>query len=214
MAIDTHIYYLPFYFQAVKDTSAEGSGIRMLPYILAVFLTAVGTGALMTTFGHYAPLMWLGASVLTVGCGLIHTLRLASTMGQWFGYEVLTGVGFGMAFQIPYTVVQVVLPKEDLAMGNSLIVFFQALGGALAVSIGQNVLSKTLFQELVKIDGIDATEVVAFGAANLSSNVPPAFLETVKEAYSAALSQTYILPVVSSGVAFFCSLAIERKVIE
>ena len=145
MAIDTHIYYLPFYFQATKGTSAQGSGIRMLPYIVTVFTTCIGTGALITRFGHYSPLMWLGAAILTVGCGLIQTLRADSTASYWARYEVLTGFGFGMAFQIPYTVVQVVLPKTDLAMGNASLLFFQALGGALAVSIGQNVLSQSPF---------------------------------------------------------------------
>lgn len=56
-----------------------------------------------------------------------------------------------MAFQIAYTVVQVVLLKEDLAMGHVLIVFFLALDGVLAASMGQNVLSKEL-QELGKFD--------------------------------------------------------------
>ena len=109
--------------------------------------------------------MWLGASILTVGCGLIQTLHATSSTAHWFGYEVLTGIGFGMAFQIPYTVVQVVLPAKDLAVGNALIVFFQALGGALAVSIGQNILSKTLLTELTKFDSEDAARIVAAGAS-------------------------------------------------
>lgn len=73
----------------------------MLPYMIAVCLTAVGTGAVITKYEHFAPLMWLGAAILTVGCGLIQTLRLSSTTGHWFGYEVLTGIGFGMAFPDP-----------------------------------------------------------------------------------------------------------------
>ena len=213
MAIDTHIYYLPFYFQAVRNTSAQDSGIRMLPYIIAVFLTAVGSGGAITAFGHYAPLMWLGATVLTVGCGLIQTLHTTSSTGHWFGYEVLTGIGFGIAFQIPYTVVQVVLPAKDLAVGNALIVFFQALGGALAVSIGQNVLSKTLLAEITKFDSKNAARIVAIGATNISANVRPALLGQVREAYNFALSRTYILPIVSGGIALFCGLAIERRVV-
>lgn len=82
MAIDKHIYYLPFYFQAVKGTTAEGSGIPILPYLVSVFTTALVTGTLITTFGYYLPLITLGASVLTAGYALTQTLHLHSTIGQ------------------------------------------------------------------------------------------------------------------------------------
>ena len=31
----SHIYYLPFYFQAVKGTTAEQSGIRCIAYLIS-----------------------------------------------------------------------------------------------------------------------------------------------------------------------------------
>ena len=168
MAIDTHIYYLPFYFQAVRTTTASTSGVRLLPYLISVFTTALVSGALITKTGRYAPFMTLGATILTAGCALVSTLQPHSTEPQWFGYEVVTGIGFGTAFQIPYTAVQVVLSAEDLPIGNALVVFFQALGGALAVSIGQNVLSNTLLQQLKRhLPQIDAKAVVAAGATGL-----------------------------------------------
>lgn len=217
MAIDTHIYYLPFYFQAVKGTTAEGSGIRILPYLVSVFTTALVTGTLITTFGYYVPFMSLGALVLTAGCALIQTLHVQSSEGQWFGYQVLTGIGFGMAFQIPYSAVQVVLSPDDLPVGNALVVFFQALGGALAVSIGQNVLSNVLLRQLERLPQINASGVIAAGATNLSAgiaNIPPALLEPVRAAYSFALSRTYILPIAAGGVAFFCSLGMENRTVK
>ena len=217
MAIDTHIYYLPFYFQAVKNTSASGSGVRILPYLISVFTTALVTGTLITTCGYYVPFMTLGALILTAGCTLIQTLRVHSSEAQWFGYQVLTGIGFGTAFQIPYSAVQVVLPPDDLPIGNALIVFFQALGGALAVSIGQNVLSNTLLRQLEQIPQINAAGVIAAGATNLSASIasiPPALLESVRAAYSVALSRTYVLPIAAGGVAFFCSFGMENRTVK
>lgn len=217
MAIDTHIYYLPFYFQAVKGTTAEGSGVRILPYLISVFTTAVVAGTLITTFGYYVPFMSLGALILTAGCTLIQTLRLQSTEAQWFGYQVLTGIGFGTAFQIPYSAVQVVLSPDDLPIGNALIVFFQALGGALAVSIGQNVLSNVLLKQLKQLPQLNASSVIAAGATNLSTSIasiPPSLLEPVRAAYSLALSRTYVLPIAAGGVAFFCSLGMENRTVK
>lgn len=217
MAIDTHIYYLPFYFQAVKGTTAEGSGVRILPYLVSVFTTALVTGTLITSFGYYVPFMTLGAVLLTAGCALIQTLHLQSSESQWFGYQVLTGIGFGMAFQIPYSAVQVVLPPDDLPVGNALVVFFQALGGALAVSIGQNVLSNVLLRKLEQLPLLNASSVIAAGATNLLASVagiPPALLEPVRVAYSFALSRTYVLPIAAGGVAFLCSFGMENRTVK
>ncbi|KAJ8071259.1 hypothetical protein OCU04_001594 [Sclerotinia nivalis] len=58
MAIDTHIYYLPIHFQAVRGTTAEQSGIRMLTYLCSNILTTVVSGAGVSRFGYYVPFMW------------------------------------------------------------------------------------------------------------------------------------------------------------
>ena len=133
---------------------------------------------------------------------------------QWFGYQVLTGIGFDIAFQIPYTAAQVVLSTEDLPMGNALIVFFQALGGALAISIGQNVLSNALLQQLEQLPQVDAASIIADGATSIATSIPPALQGSVKAAYSFALSRTYILAVAGGGAAFLCSLGMENRTVK
>ena len=214
MAADIYIYYLPFYFQAVKDISAKGSGIRMLSFLIPVFVTTVVTGSLITAFGHYVPFMWLGAAVLTVGCGLLHTLNRTSNIGHWFTYELIAGAGFGAAFQIPYTVVQVVLSTEDKPMGNALVVFFQALGGALAISGAQNILTSRLERQLQTISSINSSEMIAAGATEIPRKVPSNLVGAVRKAYNVALSRTYILPIAAAGSAFLCSLFMEWRTVE
>ncbi|KAM3155704.1 Aspyridones efflux protein [Botrytis cinerea] len=214
MAIDTHIYYLPIYFQAVRGTTAEQSGIRMLPYLGSNILATIVSGASVSRFGYYVPFMWMCGIIFTAGCGVLHTLGRFSTTAQWAGYEVLTGFGFGIGFQVPYTAVQIVLPTEDVPIGNSLPVFSQALGGALAISIAQNILTNTLSQELKMIPGLDSSEIIALGAKNLTSTVPSEYLDGVLDAYTYALSRTLILPIAAAGMAFVCSLGMEWRKVE
>ncbi|TGO12765.1 hypothetical protein BTUL_0082g00090 [Botrytis tulipae] len=156
MAIDTHIYYLPIYFQAMRGTAAEQSGIRMLPY--------------------------LGSNIL--------------------------------AIIVLYTAVQIVLPTEDVPIGNSLLVFSQDLGGALAITITQNILTNTLSHELKMIPSLDSSEIIELGAKNLTSAVPTEYLNGVLGAYTYALSQTLILPIAAAGMAFVCSLEMEWRKME
>lgn len=210
MAIDTHIYYIPFYFQAAKATTAEGSGVRFLPYLLPVFILAVVAGTFVTKFRRYAPLMGVGAAIMATGSGLLHTLTPNSTAVQWICYQIITGAGFGMGFQIPYTAVQVVLSEDDVPSGNALVVFSQAMGGALAISIAQNILSASLNKEL-SILGLRDSVSASIDATKISTQVQPEQQGEVRWAYSDALSATMILPVAASLIAFFCSLGMENK---
>jgi hypothetical protein len=78
MAIDTRIYCLPLYFQSVSHQTASASGVRLLPYIGTMIVTAGISGTLVTALKHYVPFMVLGSLILTVACGLITSLAVDS----------------------------------------------------------------------------------------------------------------------------------------
>ena len=48
MALYAIIYYTPFYFQAIKNTTAEESGIRCIPFLVSTTISAVLSGASIT----------------------------------------------------------------------------------------------------------------------------------------------------------------------
>ena len=109
-----HVYYLPFYFQAVKGTSAEGSGLRCIPYLVSLTLSSLITGALITYVGHYVPILWVGSAIFVVGSALLHTLDVDTPTAYWVGAELLAGVGVGACVQTPFVAVQVVLDEKDM----------------------------------------------------------------------------------------------------
>jgi hypothetical protein len=212
MAIDTHIYYLPLYFQSVSHQTASASGVRLLPYLGTMILTAGISGTLVTALKHYVPFMVLGSLIFTVACGLITTLTVGSGPEQWVSYQLLAGIGFGMAFQIPYSALHVVLDTQSLPTGNALLVLFQALGGALAVSVAQNILGNQLLTRLAEnFSSQDAARIIAAGPTRIAQAVRAEEVVVVVEAYSYALSRMYILPVVAAGTAFLCSLGMEWR---
>lgn len=53
--------------------------------------------------------MVAGSIIACVGAGLLTTVDVTIPTAQWAAYLVITGVGVGMAFQLPYTAVQAVL---------------------------------------------------------------------------------------------------------
>lgn len=118
MGLYIHIYYLPIYFQAIKGTTAEGSGIRLIAYLVSNTIVSIIVGGAITAIGYYVPFMWLAAAVFTIGSGLLITLKVDSSRATWIGYQVLTGAGSGIGIQIPFTAVQVVLSAKDMPSGS------------------------------------------------------------------------------------------------
>jgi len=108
----------------VKGTTAEGSGIHTIPYLVTITLSSLAIGAGITAVGHYAPFMWAGSVVFTVGCGMIYSFRVTSPPAQWIGYQLLAGIGAGSSLQIPFLAVQVVLDAKDMPVGSESFVLF------------------------------------------------------------------------------------------
>lgn len=212
MGLYTHIYFLPFYFQAVKGTTAEGSGIRTIPYLVSITIASIVIGGSITTLGWYTPFMWLGAAIFTIGAGMLYTLQVDSGPGMWIGYQILTGIGAGASVQIPFISVQVVLSPKDMPTGNALTIFYNSLGGALAVSIAQNIFSNKLIQGLVtNAPSLNPATIIAAGATHVGDVTPTAQLPAVLEAYNGAVTSAYILSIATGGIAFCCSLFMEWK---
>ncbi|PPJ55452.1 hypothetical protein CBER1_02756 [Cercospora berteroae] len=212
MALYTHIYFLPFYFQAVKGTTAEGSGIRCIPYLVSIVFSSIIVGATITLIGPYNPPMLLGCATFVVGCGMLYSLNPSSSAGVWIGYQILAGVGAGACVQIPFIAVQVVLNEKDMPIGNAIAIFFNTLGGAISVSIAQNIFSNTLAQQLpVLAPTVDPRMVIAAGATHIEDVVPEGSVGAVRLAYNLAVTRAFIMPIAVAGLAFLAALAFEWK---
>jgi hypothetical protein len=142
------MYYLPLYLQSVKGSSPTRSGIQILPLMLSTVLSSILAGAAITFAGYYTPFLIGSTALMTIGAGLITTFDINTPFRKWFGYQIITGLGTGVGFQVPLVAVQTVLPMEDIPQGTVLVMFFQSLGGALFIAVGQ-----TVFQNGV-IDGL------------------------------------------------------------
>ncbi len=210
-AIIVHAVYLPFYFQSVKGTTAVESGIRLLPYCISMSLGVCVTGFMITRYGQYVPLMILGGAFVAIGSGLLYTLHVNTSFGEWFGYQVVAAFGLGLGVQIPYLVIHNVLSAEDVPTGSALIIFSQNFAGAVAITIAQNIVSHNLQEQLSKIPGVDAAKVIAAGATEIRKNVDVLLLPRVLEAYNFALMRAFILPIAAGGGAFIVSFGMEWK---
>lgn len=203
----SHIYYLPFYFQAVKGVSAEQSGIRTIPYLVSNTIASIVVGASITVFGPYTPFLWVGSAIFTVGAGMLYRLQVDSSTATWIGFQLLAGIGAGASIQVPFISVQAILDAADMPTGNALTIFFNTLGGAISVSISENIFSNELIQTLDATVPPAIVDIVdTAGATGIHSAVPAQYLPAVLQAYDDAVTRAFLVPLAAGAVAFVVSL--------
>lgn len=111
-------WYLPEYFQAVKDDSPLMSGVYLLPSILAHLCGAVISGKIskfqalfiyyirLLTFylvervGYYLPIILISSSLMAASNGLLSKLSPHTSSGKWIGYQILNGASRSLGLQI------------------------------------------------------------------------------------------------------------------
>ncbi|KAF7302872.1 Major facilitator superfamily transporter [Mycena kentingensis (nom. inval.)] len=207
------VYYLPIWFQAIKGVSAVKSGIDNIPMILSLVIASLIAGGVITAIGYYTPFLILSSILMGVGAGLLTTFEATGTgHAKWIGYQVIYGLGVGFGMQQPLMAVQTVLNIEDVPIGTSLIIFMQTLGGALFVSVGQNVFTNKLVEGLMdKVPSLDPSIVLNAGATSLRNVVPAQTVPAVIEAYNHALVSAFYVSTALGALSIFGALAMEWK---
>ncbi|KAI0201090.1 major facilitator superfamily domain-containing protein [Astrocystis sublimbata] len=205
------VYFLPVWFQAIQGVSAVDSGIRLLPTTLSIVVASISNGIFITKIGYYTPSMLAGTAICSIGAGLLTTLQVDTGMPKWVGYQVIYGFGQGLCFQAPNLAAQTVLPKQDVSIGASLMFFSQILGGAIFVSVGQNVLNNQLVTRLAGIPGFSAEMVSAGGATSLVNSFPDSVRPDVLHGYNESLRTVFRVGLVLATLSTLGAAAMEWR---
>lgn len=185
---------MPLWFQAVEGVSAEDSGIRYLPLVLSLVMTIFLGGWAVTKVGYFQPFMLLGTALLATGAGLLSTLVPSSGKGRWIPYQILAGLGIGVATQQAVVAIQAILSGDDVNIGIALAIFTQCFGPTIFITVSQAVFEGTLTSGLNNhLPGlISPSQIKNLGATQLRDLVSPIQLPILLEVYSYALSRTYL----------------------
>jgi Fungal trichothecene efflux pump (TRI12) len=206
-------YFLPIWFQAIRGASAIKSGVNMIPFFVVNSFFSLLAGVFVSIVGYATPPAIIGNALGTVGLGLLTLLNVDTTTAQWVGYEVLSGVGFGISAQQGFTAVQTVLDQDDMAVGMAAVVASQSLGGAIFLSVGNSVFQNQLLKASGEnlLPGIDIKKVIDAGAAAFRNVVPTEDLPAILEVYNKALRTVFTVSIPLGGLAVLVSCFIEWK---
>ncbi|PYI26860.1 MFS general substrate transporter [Aspergillus indologenus CBS 114.80] len=199
-AMSVSMYYLPLWFQVVKEASQLESGIMNLPMTLGVGLVALIAGHLVSFTGYFLPWMLTGAVLCSICSGLLTTLQIDSGRSQWIGYQAGVGIGIGLGLNLPVSLIPRIVSASERSRAMEMMAFVQLMAGALVLTIAHSVFQSLLVRSLPQTDSMDAPQMVNIGFTNLRDQFPDEkTYAAVLEVYSHTLQRTLY-------IGFACSL--------
>lgn len=211
--INSAVYFIPNWFQAITRVSAAESGIRTIPLMAASVVGLILGGMGASIIGYYVPFAILGSVLATIGTALISTWKVDSNEATWAGYQVVNGIGLGFVYQVPNLAIQAVLPKKDSPTGFAVALFGGLLFSAVFISVGENVLANQLVRRLSDLLGspLDPRLVYGSGATTLLEHLPENLRGAGLVAYNDSLQVVFQIALALSCICVPAACALEWK---
>ncbi|KAM0461534.1 hypothetical protein ACHAPV_004240 [Trichoderma viride] len=157
------VYYMPLYFQAVKEYTPVLTGVCLFPQTFTVAPAGAFAGAIITKTGRYRWSTWSGWALATLGLGLLCILRPGTSIPGWIFLNLVSGIGLGFLFPSVATAIQAATSPENVPMALALFSFFRSLGQAVGVAIGGVVFQNRMVANLRQYPHL-AANATAYGA--------------------------------------------------
>jgi hypothetical protein len=65
-----------------------------------MYIGATADDEIVGRIGYYLPMSVFGATLAAIANGLVSTFSTSTSTGRWIGYQIILGVGRGMAMQM------------------------------------------------------------------------------------------------------------------
>ncbi|KAM3564449.1 hypothetical protein ARSEF4850_001859 [Beauveria asiatica] len=209
------IYMAPLYFQFTRGDSALQSGVRLLPFVFLVIFTITTNGALLARWGMYMPWYLVGGILVSIGGGLLYTVKLTTSVSNVYGYTVIVGFGVGMFAQASYSVAQAVVKPELVPSAIGFISTAQIFGITLALAIANalflNESERGIHALLPNVPIEEIAQTIAGAKSELLRQQSPEMTTKILTVIVNAQSKTYILVIVAGVLVTVLSLLMKRE---
>jgi len=186
------LYYLPIYYEGVKDYSPIITGIAVFPETFTVAPAAIVVGITTSITGRYKWALWVGWVLTVLGMGLLYLQDVNTSTVAWVFLNLVPGLGTGILFAS----MEIAIPSSAAAIDSAYAVaffsFFRAFGQGVGVAIGG-----TIFQNMVQ-KKLQAYPLLAPFAAEYSKDA--AGLVQVIKAMQPGLAKTQLIQAYADSI--------------
>lgn len=161
IVVNSVLFNLPLYFQAVRgESAAEAGGRLFIPSIAGTF-AGVSTGLIITRTGRLHDTLYLGAILLIIGSAMFCVMP--PNLPFWGYFIFLIPVNLGNGFVMPSALMSVLATssQEEQAVATSTLIMWRSLGGVLGVALSSLIVQNGLNTFLERdITGPNKREII------------------------------------------------------
>lgn len=216
------IIYIPVFAQGVLGVSATNSGAILIPLNVAMIVTSILMGIMITKWGRYKGLLVLGGIVMSVGYILLAGLDWQSSQLHLTLVMIVIGTGLGMCMQTYTLIVQNAVAREDLGVATSAVQFFRNVGSTIGTAVLGSVMSANLMPKIQaqlppqvaaamgKIGGESGGSAAAILDPSKLEGIPAPIVEAIRHGMGDAMQVVFTTAAPFAVVALVLSLFIRH----
>lgn len=212
-------FYLPLFFQSVRQASPLRSGILLLPLTCTAAFTDITAGILIHRLGRYREFIWIGVTLMTLGTGLYVSFGVDTTLARLIGFELVGGTGIALLFQAPMLAIHSAVPQSDVASAGATLGFLRSLGNSLSVVLGGVVFQNSMKHQhtMLVSSGLGISDLEALSGDKAAANVGIVKNITnvlqqraVKEAFAWSVRNIFIMYTAIAAVTIVASVFVKQ----
>jgi predicted MFS family arabinose efflux permease len=216
------IYFLPLFVQGVIGSSAASSGTVLLPMLLAMVVTSIVNGQVISRTGRYKLSVVLGLAVMAIGYLLLARMDMRTSNAEIVRNMILIGLGLGAAMQTFILIVQNSVDPSDMGVATSATQLFRSIGSAVGVAVMGSLLTSGLASSIPR--HLPPAAVAAFRRSGASTaldagsaldpaafaQLPPSILLGIRAGMADALHPVFVVGAAFVFVALLAALFIRE----
>ncbi|KAK8032552.1 hypothetical protein PG990_002286 [Apiospora arundinis] len=207
-------YYIPIYFQFVKEDSPLMAAVRLLPFLLVTIAVNLASGYLLPKVNVYASFYLASGILLTIAGALFFVyLKPSTPVANLYGFSVIMGAGCGLTMQLGYAVASLKAKPEDAVNAITLQNVSQIGSQVLCLVIAGRVYQSTAVSNLTPVlagqgFGLQEIKNAAAGAqSTIFKEIDGPLREAALDAVTGAMQTTFVLVLVAGALNTLCALA-------
>ncbi|CEL04001.1 hypothetical protein ASPCAL05135 [Aspergillus calidoustus] len=214
-------YYLPLYFQSVKQASPLRSGLFILPMMVTEAGTDILTGILIHRIGRYREITWVGTILMALGTGLYIKMDRETSLGTIIAFQIVGGIGTAMLFQTPVLAIQNSVSRAaDTASATATLGLARNIATSFSIVLGGVVFSDGMDRRrsMLAAAGLDHGILDRLSGDSAAANVDVVKVLSdevqkiaVRDAFAWSVRNMFIFYTGIAGVAVLAGVFIEQK---
>ena len=211
------MYVFAIYFQAVLVVSQTLAGVYLMPTVIGFPIAAAVGGTILSKWGRYKPIHFIGFALFTLGSGLCSILGHGSSPAEWVFFQLFLAVGTGLVMACLLPAVQVMLSETDTALSTGTWAFVRSVGVIWGVTIPIAIFNNRFDDLLDLIQDPAARKLLGNGqayshaTAAVVNSFSGATRDQVIDVYTQSIQRVWQISVAFGGVSMLLAL-VEKEI--